>query len=479
MLRLAIAFELRALLRRRSAAVALGAFLAVGAIALLVGKGRVTQWREEVAKAQRAQDESIAEARDLFAQGRTSPADEPWIDLREPSWQDTYAGTRVTRVAGPLAGIAAGAVDSAPVAFKLDRNANPLTTGGYRIENPELQAGSVDLVFVLGILLPLLLGVLGLEVGARERQEGIDRLVAIYAGQTRGFLVPRVVAVAFIAGTSATLVCVGAGLAFGAGPRALASLVGAALLHTAAWSGLLLAVVARAPSVRSAAFAFGTLWMVLAVLLPTAAAEVALSRVPPDFVLAESVDARASRRDVWEREDAAALRDLYALLPELRRSPVAAETPPLDRDRGRAAKRLLAAAQRVERHRARRAEEVRAQAVSEQAAWLTPVVALGLALERLAGVGPEAASAYREHLVAAVEARARWVVTKAWTKAPLGANDFEALIAAAPQAHRATREGWSAPLLPILVWALVAWMAALTMLAAGERPARTTPRDPR
>ena len=108
MLKLAAAFELRALGRGGPGAWALLAFLAVGALALVVGQRHVSHWEGAVVAAEEAAATSMEQARDHLEAGESGPEDRPWVDLAQPMWQDAYAATRIARLPRPLAGIAAG-----------------------------------------------------------------------------------------------------------------------------------------------------------------------------------------------------------------------------------------------------------------------------------------------------------------------------------------------------------------------------------
>ena len=277
--------------RSRAGIAALTAYLAIGALAIGLGSASVRAWQEAVEVASVEQDETIEKARGFFATGAPGPSDRPWIRVAQPMWQDRYAATRLARAPGPLAGIASGSVDPAPVVFHVHRRADPLATGGYRIENPELAAGSVDLVFVLTMLTPLLIGVLGLGVGGREREEGIDRII-VEAGEVRWWLVCRMAAVTLFASAAAALLCIAASVVGGASVVDALTLLGMALMYTALWGGLVLAVNASALSVRAGAFAFGALWTLLCVLSPTLAAEIGLGRVQTDFAVGDTLDVR-------------------------------------------------------------------------------------------------------------------------------------------------------------------------------------------
>ncbi|MEM9303069.1 MAG: DUF3526 domain-containing protein [Pseudomonadota bacterium] len=446
------------------------AFLAVGALAIVLGERFVAQLEGAHAAAEQAQEASVREARDYLARGEPGPPDRAWVDLGYPLWQDWYAGTRVARDPGPLAGIAAGAVDQAPAVFRVSRLADPMAAGGYRIENPELAAGAVDLVFVLGLLLPLLIGVLGLHIGSRERETRLDLLIMVQAGSDRAWLIARTLAVGAIAGGAATGLCVAAGLVSGASWSKIGGLVLLTLAYAGLWSGLLLAVNARATTVRGAAFLYGGVWTLLCVLVPTLSAELALGRVQVDYALAETLDARGLRYDAYEQGIEAVLPELYARYPRLETMPAAAADP-LDPLIARHAYDGILVAALAERHRVRLAEEQSARQVANWGSWFSPAIALSLTLERFAGVGPDAAAAYRGHLVTLIEARVRWVLETAWQDQPLDAEDFDALVSAAPSSYRPRPSGLQLPLLAMIVWTFAGWTYGLRRLGHSGRQA--------
>lgn len=467
MLKLALAFELRQLLRSPSSILAVIAFLAIGALAILVGQKTVTQWESAIDAASAAQAEAVAEAREYLAAGEQGPADRPWIDLSQPRWQDWYSGTRVARQPGPLAAVAAGTADSAPVVFRVSRLADPISPGGYRIENPEVTDGTIDLVLVLSLLLPLLIASLGLDIGSRERESGLDRLIAVQAGTVNRWLASRTLAATLITGLTAVLLCLVASLSGGADAYTTAAFILLALLYSSLWGGLLLIVASRARNVRNAAFAFGGLWTLLCVLIPSLSAEIAIDRVVTDYAASETLEAREVRYAAHEEDLSDVLPMVYDAYPELTRAPAAADKP-LDPMVARYALDVGIFDSIKERHTARESQERQAVSLAERAAFFSPTVAIALALERLAGVGPEAASSYRNHLLAAVDDRLRWVVDRAWQKRSLEAQDFEALIANQTPAFKAEPTGLALPTTVLLIWAVVAWLVGLKGLRRVE-----------
>jgi ABC-2 type transport system permease protein len=458
MMRLALSFELRSLVRSRAAQLAVLGFLGVGLLAVLLGRRHVTQWHDEVAAAHADQARTVAEARGHLTAGDKGPADKPWVDLTQASWQDRYAATRFVRQPSALAGIAAGAVDPAPAAFQIDRGARALSARGNRIDNPELAAGAVDLVFVLTLLLPLLVGVLGLGIGPRERESGLDRLVVVQAGDLRTWMVARTLAVTGVAAAAASLVCLGASLAGGAPLGDLLALVGVAAAIATLWGGLLLAVNARAEEVRTAAVGFGLVWATLCLLVPGFASDLAFAEVERDFALAESLTARTEHWALWEADLTTLTAGVQARHPGVHLDAEAAATH--ERVvRGAAESALFA-----ERHARRLDADRAAVSLTERAAWASPTLAGSLVLERLVGAGPEAASAYRAALDLAIADRVGWVLETSLAGEALDGEDFEALVADVPPVFRTPDADTAGPLWVLLAWVLGAWALALARL---------------
>jgi len=468
MLRLALAFEFRALSRSWIGLLGVFAFIGVGSLTIIAGHHHVTQWQAALVTANEAQLESVTEARGYLERGEPGPADRSWVDMSQPLWQDWYAGTRVSRKPTPLAGIAIGSVDPAPVVFRVNRFANPLSASGYRIENPELAVGMVDLIFVLSLFTPLLVGLLGLDIGGRERESHIDRLICIQAGTIRDWLIARMIAVTIITGTATTTLCLAAGITGSAPLGQIAGLVILALAYTVLWAGILMAVNAHAKTVRGAAFAFGAVWTVLCVLLPSIAAEFALGHVQTDYARDETLRARALQYEAYEKELPSVLPSFYERYPALQRTP-AATAEELDPLVGRHVYDLLVVDAMADRHVSRLSEESDARDTAEAAVWGSPAIALTLALERLAGAGPDATSAYRKHLVDSVRSRAMWVTERAFLQEPLTIDDFDTLVSSAPPPFEVRREGLAGPALALGIWVLACWFYAVAKLARQER----------
>jgi len=464
---IALQFERVRLVRNRVGMLALLAYFAIGSLSLFLGDRYASEWRAAIDGAQTAEQATIEEAREYIATGK-GPADRPWVDMSEPMWQDHYAGTRVLRDPSPLVGIAAGAVDPAPVAFRVHRRADPSAGGGYRIENPELVMGAVDLTFVLAILSPLLIGVLGLGIGSREREERIDRIIVVQSGEVRPWLMTRLLVVTGVTAACNAILCGAAGVISGASLHAAGTLIGFGVSYAALWGGLLAAVSAVAQSVRAQSLTYGVVWMTVCIVMPTVAAEVSLGRVQTDFGVSETLDARGLSYEAYELSIEDITTGVYARYPELAELPAASDEA-LDSGMRRLATSAVLVAAMAKRVEARQAEARDAQRITDRAAWTSPAVALTVALERLVGVGPEAASAFQAHSMDAVDQRVRWILQSAWNKQPLDSSDFEALVSSAPPPFRWEPRSARVSQVAMGFWLVTAWLFAVVGLRREER----------
>lgn len=436
---------------------ALGIFFAASALAMLAGQRFVDDWSASLDEARQQQSESSQSVHGWFAEGVVGPEDRAWVNVTEPLWQDWYAGTRLGREPAPLAGIAAGSLDDSPHVARIHRLANPFLEEGTQIENPELgRTEAIDLIFVLGVFVPLLVGVLGMGCGAYERESGLVRLIAVQRGRASSWFLARAGAIAVLAGVAVLGVVGGAIVGSGAFDRGGMALMAIVLLYTALWAGLFTATAVAARTRREAALAYGGVWVLLVVLVPTLMSEQALSSTVENAGLTTSLDQRAQRYEGYAEDASVLIERLYSARPDLRGLPAAAlETLP----------------PKIERHvydwsrvqglvaedAAKADVERRTMATAEQTMVWSPTVTLTLAVERLAGRDLHSAMTFRHAVVEAVAERADWVVEQAWRDAPLSLGDFEGLVDRAPTSVRTTSASVTPHLTVLLVWAAVAW----------------------
>jgi ABC-type transport system involved in multi-copper enzyme maturation permease subunit len=439
---LAVVHELRTLLRSRSSVAAVVAFLACGLYAIFAGQSFTAGWQASLDEVEERRSEAVEEARSHLSAGRFTPPDRTWIDLRFPAWQDVFSQSFVARRPGALSGVAFGAVDNSPVVVSINRTTDPFLAEGVHIENPEHgSSGDLDLAFVLVYLLPLLVAVLGIEIGGYERDRGLVPLLAVQTGRPWRWFMTRVAVVTGLSGVAAFVLCTVAALVAGAGPAGFGpwlELSGIALVYTLVWGAVLAVVLSFRGGVSANALGMGLAWVLICILGPTLAAEVALSRTADDYGLDLSLEARAERYDMAGLGQTGLRNELYRTYPRLRDLPYTNAPQPNRQNERHAMEGMMFAALR-ERHEARAAREAQQLATLATSLWFSPAIATSHALERLAGVGHEAATSFRARVVEATGERVDWVLESAWTGRLLDLGDFDALIesSSAEELHRA------------------------------------------
>lgn len=470
MIALALRHELRLLRRSPSRILVLAVFLAVSSYAVLAAARWGTTWRETVDSAVQATERDGAKLRGWLAAGEKGPADRPWVDVTRPSFMESYAGTRVGRAPLPLAGICGGVGDDMPVAVRVQTWTDPLGVAGVQIENPEFDRSTgLDLGFVIVILVPLLVGALAFGIGARERESGVARTVAVQAGGAARWALSRA-----IAATAITLAAVAivSGLAFAIlrpDARTALELVGVVGLYTALWGGLHTLISVACRRQRDAAIGYGLTWGLLCILLPAAASEWALAAVADDYAVDLSLDQRRAQYETYGRDVDSLAEELYEHFPELRQLPaaVAIRMPSSARRQLYAGLNLIA----LERRHAQRLErEATGRDKARHARWLSPALAARLALERLAGSDAQAAARFRSQLVEAVRGRVRWTLLRTWERERVTVEDFDELSALAPRVVETQRSSLAAHLQILLAWTLLAWLVALLAARRMDRP---------
>ncbi len=428
MIAAALGLELRILARSPWRVLVLLLVLGTGFFATFQGQLDVRRWEDSVEAGFAAQNETVAETRELFAAGEKGPEERPWVDLSDPVWQDWYAATRLCRTPAPLAGIAFAAAEVGTVAIRINRWTDPTLPQGARIENPELAAaGGLDLVTVLALLLPLMILALGVELGGYERATGILPMIRVQSGRDRTWLTARCIAVGVI-GAAVGLSLVAGACALGSmnagSGLAFATLV---VAYVAVWTALLGAVALRVQNPSQGAVAMGAAWILLCVLVPAIGVERSAALAADDFAIDLTVEARDAGQAYADWEDEAVLArmqerfsDLQGQVPEDRSEAA---------DVARSALWIVGLEELLANRRERSGRQSRLVGMMSLA---SPAVAFTHALEGLAGRGPEAARSFQQSVVEATSARISRYVQSTWSSQTLDSQDFEELLTITP-----------------------------------------------
>ena len=406
--------------------------------------------------------------REWFTTGEVGPADMPWVDIHQARWMDSYAGTRIGREPAPLAGIATGSVDDSPRVARVTRGSDPFSDEGAKIENPELgSTETIDLIFVLAVLIPLLIGAMGVGCGSMERESGIDRLIAVQRGRASDWFLAQSAAIFCVVAVAVQAVVLAAAVTMGAFGTDGLLLALVALLYTALWSGILTATAVAARSLREATLSYGGVWVLLVILAPALQSELAFSKVADDPGLQGALDTRKEQYETYDTDLPLLVDELYRARPELVSMPLGFldEVP-------RSATRHVYDWHRLQittdKHRRSLLAEREADfGAMASMAW-SPASTLTLAAERLAGRDLTAAMEFRTRVMLEITERMDWVLDATWGQEPLGEADFDELLTGTPKSMLPSSGGIAMHVFVLLAWAAVAWSIGVVRVRRRE-----------
>lgn len=313
----AVRCEWRMLWRDAGAWIALAAIVVGVFFALHNGAARVAVQRAAIEAARADETRRIAALRktltDLDA-GHVGEALSPYRDPRNPVFVGAGLAAPVAVLAPAALAIAAtGQSDLYPAAIKVTTGNKENFLFSDEIENPvHLEAGSVDLAFVLVFLYPLAVLALCYDLISDERERGTLALTLASARDPRRVFAGKLFARAG-APILATLVVALAGVAVYAGPGAIvtagcALLAAAILLYGAFWALLAAAVNGlRRSSAHNALILVGV-WAAATLIVPAAINAGAGAAYPAPSRAETILAARAASIDADRERDAALAR---------------------------------------------------------------------------------------------------------------------------------------------------------------------------
>lgn len=297
----------------------------------------------------------------------------------------TSAAPYLSMPPGPLATLAIGQSDLQPYYYKLSLRSAYLTLSNDEIENPvNLLSGHFDVAFVVVYLYPLLILALTYNLLSGEKERGTLAMTLANPVALASLVLGKVYARAMVA--VAAVAAVGAlGLALGGSPVRVAWWVGVMLLYGAFWFAVAILVNAFGKTSATNALILATVWLGLALLVPSLLSLVANAVYPvPSRV--EMIQAMRNAGQDAQRKGSQSLARYFEDHPEL---------APQDGKRPDVASLTIAAQQEVDRLIQpildRYDEQTRAQqGFVDRFCYLSPAVLAQRALTDLAGTGDAA-----------------------------------------------------------------------------------------
>lgn len=384
-----IALEFKQAWREAGVQLVLMALFVVLGLALWQGHAHVARNESALAASlqheQEATRTAVSTAAALDA-GKLDKADVP----RDPRDVASFGSQQIVTYArlpqAPLAALSFGQSDLFPAYVALTTGARDKTLGSAELVNPEaLQAGPLDVAFVLVYLLPLAVIIIGHSVRAAEREAGMDVLVrAAVLRPWRVYARRLLLRVALLYAVVVLVLLAAALTGVFLGNPGFDVLIAAGLTapYLLFWYAVVLAVAVSAPSTAISALRSISVWLVVLVLIP-AAANVAARLLAPVPARAEFVQAVRDATDAVETQRAQLLEKYLFDHPEMAGGDTAAKVVPAAIAALVTRRAVEARATEVE---ARYQAQLRRQeAVIARFEYVSPGIWLQNALNRLAG----------------------------------------------------------------------------------------------
>lgn len=347
---------------------------------------------------------------DVSALERNGGQVSPFADPRSPSNVGARFGVRYAALpAGPLAALAVGQSDLLPYYFKISTDARETIVAATEIENPQrLLVGRFDLAFVLVFLYPLLILGLTFNMLSAEQEQGTLSLALAQPVSLATLVSGKVTLRALLLVGLVILFSVVALLAGGASLTADGAIVrlllwiATTMAYGALWFGLAVLVASFGRSSAANATMLASLWLTLAVLLPSLF-NLAVTSVYPVPSRVEMVQAMREASDEANAEGSSLLARYYEDHPELATGDAQQAMNDFNVIR-------VAVSDEVERRVRPVIDRYDRQIASQQRAidrlrFLSPAVLVQDALDDIAGTG----TARHRHFMAQVDAfHDRW-----------------------------------------------------------------------
>jgi ABC-2 type transport system permease protein len=301
-------FELKRLLAPRANQISLLVFLFSALLAVFLG----TNAYKEVRK-----DQVIAKI--VFEKERAHLKDKG--DLPEMGSLAYYAKAPTQWYLSPWAALFTGQSQNNLAAMKVNALALQGQIYNKEVINPSKhRAGGFDLGFVLAYMLPILIGILCVNLLSDERQSGRFTLLSAFAGNAAKKTIIRSLLLRFyiVAGIVLLLFLASAVLLSLPFDRVFIAVLGLTLAYSGLWFLIAAAIISLNMSGLFNSLAFVSIWLVFSVLIPGAIHLGLNQQYTEQPALRASIEQRLILNDGWDQDMQTALTRFSEQYPQYR-----------------------------------------------------------------------------------------------------------------------------------------------------------------
>lgn len=298
---------------------------------LLNGSNLYKEQTTEIHKINKQVNEEQQRYLAQFKEGNMSIKNRPWVDLSSPFWAILYSPSYQYKMPSKSMVYSIGQAEQYGYYKKISFSASPYDADlTQEITNPErLQIGTLDFVFVIIYLLPLLLLLLLYNIKSEETEQDILPLIEVQTGTKNTWLSARL----FFYFVFSLLVC------------SILILYGATLtqvlkdqsydflkvtlytfLYIFFWFSLYFIVVKNGKSILSSTLQMIGLWLLFTFIIPGMVHQL-VSINKPANLMTDLIDAdRDKKQALYNLPDSIFQKKLNVLYPEILESPIYNDT---------------------------------------------------------------------------------------------------------------------------------------------------------
>ena len=323
-LRQAIHWEWKSLFSSPFLKSIIGVFILASIYGMYKGRQVFLHQKEILAQFHTESETAVAEALQLYQEGKLGPESRPWVDIRTPFYAYlVYLQPLVGLNPSPLMVFSVGQAESFPYFKRVDIFSSPYDHDMVpEISNPErISLGSLDFGLMWIYLLPLVLIACAMRIGSFEREVQLYKLIGTL-GNEKKWKVQRFVALAiFFLLLLSLLLFIGWIMGEGQANLVEIGTMGFwAMLYLLFWLVLLFFLSELQLLQTGQALIFFLAWILFALIIPGAVQQ-AIALQFPNTLSLEMIDAkRSGKTEIYEQEFRTTKAKILESHPELDQS---------------------------------------------------------------------------------------------------------------------------------------------------------------
>lgn len=315
-------YEWKHFVRNPFKVVALLLFVLAAIYGLHNGANLYHKQKDEIVEVKEKEVEESQKTLTYYEEGKKGPEGRPWIDVSNPFWAIRYTPIYHFKEPSPIMVYSIGQAEQYGFYKRVTFRSSPYDADmAEEIANPErLQSGTLDFIFVVLFLLPLLLLILLYNLKGAETEYGFLPLIEVQVGSKNHWLLSRIAFyLVLLLSVNVLLMLYGASLTavFANASQDLGIMIFYVVLYLLFWSVIYFFILQRGKSIIGNTLMMMSAWVILAFIIPAMVYQW-ISIKHPANLMTDLIDStRDERQKIYDQEDSLIQDQLIVLFPEI------------------------------------------------------------------------------------------------------------------------------------------------------------------